>query len=215
MLVILSSAPRRGGQRMWECRCDCGSIVVMQNGNLRRSTTKSCGCGRMTAINPGDRFGMLVAIKLGPTASHRRWLCKCDCGQSTMVPASFLIRGNTKSCGCKRRLRDSLPDLTGRRVGKFTVVGPGDVSGQRRWRLRCDCGTERIYTTGGVGQLGDVSSCHSCASRRRRKVHVLFGEQVTVHDLAWIAHTTARAMQCRLLVETPEEAVRPRRRRLG
>lgn len=37
------------------------------------------------------------------------WLCKCDCGQSTIVEASNLTTGNTKSCGC---LRESAGELT-------------------------------------------------------------------------------------------------------
>ena len=30
------------------------------------------------------------------------WLCKCDCGNSSVVSVSDLRRGHTKSCGCLR-----------------------------------------------------------------------------------------------------------------
>lgn len=30
----------------WECRCDCGNVVVVNSNNLRTGHTKSCGCSR-------------------------------------------------------------------------------------------------------------------------------------------------------------------------
>lgn len=49
------------------------------------------------------RFGKLVAIKhLG----SGKWLCECDCGNTTTVPGSALRSGNTSSCGCLRDLTD-------------------------------------------------------------------------------------------------------------
>lgn len=32
------------GKVMWECVCDCGSIVFVPTGNLRSGNTRSCGC---------------------------------------------------------------------------------------------------------------------------------------------------------------------------
>lgn len=59
----------------------------------------------------GQKFGILTAIKrvedyIEPSnGRHRaRWLCKCDCGNETIVTDSNLVRKNgTKSCGCLRR----------------------------------------------------------------------------------------------------------------
>lgn len=31
-------------RRQWECICDCGNVTVVQQANLRRGNTKSCGC---------------------------------------------------------------------------------------------------------------------------------------------------------------------------
>lgn len=54
-----------------------------------------------------QRYGKLVTIKevdpyIPPSNSYkkRRYLCKCDCGNETIVHITSLRSGNTKSCGC-------------------------------------------------------------------------------------------------------------------
>jgi hypothetical protein len=50
----------------------------------------------------GQRSGRLVAIR--PVSYDDRgnvcWLCKCDCGNYSTVPAFEIKRGGTRSCGC-------------------------------------------------------------------------------------------------------------------
>lgn len=49
----------------------------------------------------GQKFGRLTVIKrVENTSSQNLWLCQCDCGNTTCVPASDLKRNHTKSCGC-------------------------------------------------------------------------------------------------------------------
>lgn len=43
-LVLHPTEERRGAQRLWKCRCDCGQDFVALSCNLRRGDTKSCGC---------------------------------------------------------------------------------------------------------------------------------------------------------------------------
>jgi hypothetical protein len=51
----------------------------------------------------GKRFGYLVAIEQTIEKSHdANWLCKCVCGQETVVRGLYLRRGLTKSCGCSQ-----------------------------------------------------------------------------------------------------------------
>lgn len=53
----------------------------------------------------GERYGRLTVLRFLDTApnGHSRWLCKCDCGQETIVTRSNLLGGKQVSCGCKRR----------------------------------------------------------------------------------------------------------------
>jgi len=53
----------------------------------------------------GQRFGRLVIIEY---ICHNKygqslWLCKCDCGNETIVMSNHLKTGHTKSCGCLQK----------------------------------------------------------------------------------------------------------------
>ena len=53
----------------------------------------------------GQRFGRLVAIERATNSKSgkAKWLCKCDCGNETMVFSTSLVRGLSRSCGCLNR----------------------------------------------------------------------------------------------------------------
>lgn len=58
-----------------------------------------------------QRFGMLTVLsEHGERARNGGvcWICKCDCGTFRTVKGTHLISGNTKSCGCARRAKDTL-----------------------------------------------------------------------------------------------------------
>lgn len=83
----------------------CGSIFWKRADYFK--IIKSCGClGKTTQFKAkdisGKRFGKLVAIE--PTEKRIGtsvvWKCRCSCGNECLVPASSLLSGGTKSCGC-------------------------------------------------------------------------------------------------------------------
>lgn len=52
----------------------------------------------------GQKFGRLLVVSFsGRRERCTLWLCKCDCGNTTIVSTSALKSGNTKSCGCLHR----------------------------------------------------------------------------------------------------------------
>lgn len=53
----------------------------------------------------GRRFDRLTVLSFHKINKHRKavWLCKCDCGNTTLVVSNRLINGTTKSCGCLRK----------------------------------------------------------------------------------------------------------------
>lgn len=56
----------------------------------------------------GQRFGRLVAVELVKSDKCGcYWRSKCDCGSETIVRASGLRSGRTKSCGCLQKEKAS------------------------------------------------------------------------------------------------------------
>lgn len=113
LLVIRDVLERKHKEVCWLCRCVCGNEIIVLGSSLRIGNTKSCGCyarERKSEIRIidmiGKSFHKLIVIK---QAKHRirrsgkrrlRWLCQCDCGQTTTVLGESLRSGHTKSCGC-------------------------------------------------------------------------------------------------------------------
>lgn len=54
---------------------------------------------------PGAIFGDLVVIEDAERTKHghRAVLCRCSCGREKIIATNSLVRGLTKSCGCKQR----------------------------------------------------------------------------------------------------------------
>ena len=46
----------------------------------------------------GDRYENLVVV--GYSEVDKKWICKCDCGNTTFMKTCYLRNGDTKSCGC-------------------------------------------------------------------------------------------------------------------
>lgn len=52
------------------------------------------------------KFERLKPIKRINGTGRTKWLCKCDCGNMTIVTQKNLCNGNTKSCGCLAKERN-------------------------------------------------------------------------------------------------------------
>lgn len=53
----------------------------------------------------GERFGRLVVVELVGRTTNRRlvWSAVCDCGNSIEVAGTYLLSGESRSCGCLQR----------------------------------------------------------------------------------------------------------------
>lgn len=134
----------------------------------------------------GQTFGRLKVIEAAePTAAgNRRWLCRCECGNTCPVLETNLKRGHTQSCGCLKS-----PDLTGRQIGKLKVLGLSDKRGSRGkrttllWKCQCECGAI-TYKPTDILNNQDLSMCSACAEKygaQSAREHAGFveGTQVT------------------------------------
>lgn len=72
----------------------------------------------------GKKFNRLSVIKLVTKDGRRRWLCKCDCGNETIVATDNLNNGKTKSCGC----------LVKEKIASANLLPIGEASFNRCYR---------------------------------------------------------------------------------
>jgi hypothetical protein len=81
--------------------CAAGSVLQHQPRHLTGNLERKAAMPKQSDIT-NKRFGHLVAIRrYGSNHNgHSLWLCMCDCGTATIVFATNLKRGLTKSCGC-------------------------------------------------------------------------------------------------------------------
>lgn len=113
LVVIRFARTGKHYHRFWLCRCDCGTEVTVNTGNLQGGNVRSCGCLRRdTAHNrqalTGQQFGRLTALEVAPSrhtskTTYGYWLCECECGTQLEVLTSNLTGGNSRSCGCLSR----------------------------------------------------------------------------------------------------------------
>lgn len=95
---------RKSGQIVWECKCECGNTTFVRAACLTNGHTRSCGCLQRDVVSKdhldwiGKKYGRLTIVK---RVGHK-WLCRCDCGNETLVRSNCIADGRTKSCGCFR-----------------------------------------------------------------------------------------------------------------
>ncbi len=186
-LVALRPVPTpRGKKSRWLCQCDCGNKTVVMTTNLIRNT-RSCGCLQRDKQRDlrNQRFGRLLAIYAIPSlkkkasGKSRRWLCQCDCGETTIVDAYTLAKGYSRSCGCLARelvSKRSVRDLTGCTFGRWVVLGRAGSNrrGLATWKCQCECGN--VGTVDSRTLLAGRSRSCGCYNRqlmaqRMRELH--------------------------------------------
>lgn len=127
------------------------------------------------------RFGRLTA--LAPTSERYKtcvvWRCRCDCGKECLVPSTWLLRGQQRSCGC---LQDETRrrDITGETRGQLTAIRPTGLrrSGRTIWEWRCTCGA-LVYKPPQMVKPGSSTMCPACAKalKSRQAAAMAAGQQ--------------------------------------
>jgi hypothetical protein len=133
---------------------------------------------RLDLIN--QKFGKLLVLHKteNPKNQSKRtfWLCKCDCGEESIVSTTDLSSGKTTQCwkcaheatGKHKRI-----NLIGNRYGKLVVkdmiYGEKDKSGKQRTYCNClcDCGNEIVRLSDSLLRAEKNGSLCSCGCGKR------------------------------------------------
>lgn len=137
----------------YTCRCSCGSIKNISGTDLTRGKSTSCGHKRKKyKVNIGDKYNDWTVLSFDK--NKYLYECRCTCGNISMISASDLVNGKSKSCGHNR---NRLIDLTGRRFGEWTVLRH---IGYGVWECQCSCENHTIRNIRHTELLnGDSKSC--------------------------------------------------------
>lgn len=169
-LTVLEPYDKPGSRKLhFLCQCDCGKKIVTTSDYLLRGHTTSCGCYHMDVICKvkemiGKKFGRLTVIKPVEEQTSNgsyKFLCQCDCGNTTIVSGGHLRNGDTISCGCAVTVDKT--DIIGKKFGRLTVLSLEEGDKFIRYKCRCDCGNE-IVTYRHVLISGQSQSC-GCRQR--------------------------------------------------
>lgn len=128
----------------------------------------------------GQKFGKLIVIERAQDfiqdngRKRTQFLCKCECGNTTIARAENLKNGNTKSCGClvkekcsklgKQNKDKSIINLVGQKFNKLEVIKITNKRSKNReviYLCRCDCGNEVEIRSSSLSS-GNSKSCGRC-----------------------------------------------------
>jgi len=64
-LTVIQRAENHGKRTTWECRCDCGNVVIVIGSNLNRENhTQSCGCYQRERTSQKNRRHGMTGTRL-------------------------------------------------------------------------------------------------------------------------------------------------------
>ena len=138
---------------------------------------------------PDSRLTVIKEIE-PRTTSYIQYLCKCSCGNETVVRGSYLRNGNTKSCGClakekliQRNIDNGKVVNVGDRFGRLTVIKDlgmrKQVSRNKNWRwslCQCDCGSDPIEVPNNQLRNGQKKSCGCLTSLGEETIEKILRE---------------------------------------
>ena len=106
-------------------------------------------------------FGRLTAkeiVRMEPKKGAI-WHCECSYGGEKEVPASYLLRRTTQSCGCINKELREQSIIEGQRFGLLTVVRFDHLDERRKphWLFQCDCGKQKVLPVNSVKWSGGRS----------------------------------------------------------
>lgn len=200
--TVLHEAETKNGQRMYTCRCECGTIRDVNAKNLKHGKTLSCGCllrekaaevGHNGAKEKnkvdltGKTFGKVEVLeKISGVGCETKWKCKClECGKFFITLQHRLTSGNTKTCGCTKakkaseRSHESFGHVEGTSVSQISsnTIFKNNTSGVRGVSYKKENGKYHAYICfkRKLYNLGYYATLEDAKKARERAEEEVFG----------------------------------------
>ena len=63
-LIVIKKEKPKNKHTMWLCKCDCGKEKIVCGSELKRGTTKSCGCYNIDVMVRNTNKNAIIKIKI-------------------------------------------------------------------------------------------------------------------------------------------------------
>ena len=109
LLTVISKADNKINNHIaWNCKCQCGKIIIVSGSKLRSGEKTSCSNCKKHFINEtNNTYGDLQVLSFSHVDKKTRkafWECLCSCGNKCLIAGTDLRQGNKTNCGCKKIL---------------------------------------------------------------------------------------------------------------
>lgn len=120
----------------WLCECSCGETVIKRGDFLKSGKHPSCGCYKFESGVKVNRIGLkysrltvLEETEQRDASGSIKYLCSCECGNTSIVSGNNLQSGDIKSCGClsteqRRKQGKANAGANNGMYGKFRELHP-------------------------------------------------------------------------------------------
>jgi hypothetical protein len=189
LTILYCAQEKKENRSAFVCLCECGKYTLISSASLRKGQ-QSCGCmsasirrKKLQDDISNQTFGFLTAQK-PDDSKPGYWICECTCGKYKSIARSSLIRGSSKSCGCKSKELNSLSHIKsvdiGTKIGKLTVTTNSfkkkDNDTHYYQTCVCDCGNS-IDVRSSILASRQIQSCGCAKSKGELIIKTLLKEQ--------------------------------------
>ena len=107
LIAIEPTKDRESQSIIWKCQCDCGNICYISARSLVQHKTRSCGCLKSENLI-GKTFGDWTVLSLDGIRDNfnKYWLCRCSCGNESIVRGASLLGERSKKCGTCAKIQN-------------------------------------------------------------------------------------------------------------
>lgn len=152
------------GNKLWLCRCSCGTYRAINRYTLVNNKSKSCGHKLFNNLSNTQIGDWYVIRYIG----NQHYECRCSCGEVRSVHTYSLTSGKSKSCGHNK----SIDKYKGNTYWDWKIL---DYCGNNKYKCECSCGNVREVDISDI-LSGRSKSCGHNSNAFKDIKDLVFGE---------------------------------------